>query len=118
MPLEYMRQEPPDEREVFECAICGNFPDLIGSEVVINGKRICDVCSCEVACQAGYFDRMLKAEREVKMFKNELNKLHCDCNAQHAFMTNMAHSEFCPQGIGEYVLFSVSAKIADKLPIK
>jgi|APSaa5957512622_1039677.scaffolds.fasta_scaffold153740_2 hypothetical protein len=105
---------PPDEREAFTCALCGSWPDLTGLEVVINGKRICDSCACEVSSQAGYFDKMLKAEREVKIFKHELNKLHCDCNAQHAFMANIAHSEFCPQGIGEYVLFSVSTKIKDK----
>ena len=81
MPIEYMRQEPPDEREAFTCALCEDDFDYTGGETVINENIVCDVCAVGVADQAGYFDRALKAEREVKRLRDALKKAQMKLNS-------------------------------------
>ena len=63
---------PEDEVEEFECALCEAVVPYFGSEVVINEKRICNGCAFEVADQAGYWSRLLKAERKVKELQGTL----------------------------------------------
>lgn len=52
--------------EEFECALCEEWFPLTGLEVKIKENLVCAGCACEVADQAGYWDRMLKAERKVR----------------------------------------------------
>ena len=63
---------PDDDYEEIECNLCQQFKELTGLEVVIKEKYICISCVHEAVEQSGYWDRMLKAEREVKMLKVEL----------------------------------------------
>ena len=59
----------------FECTLCEDCFPFTGGEVVINEKPVCDGCACEVADQAGYWDRMLKAERKVKEYQRNEERM-------------------------------------------